>query len=44
MKGRFWKKLTAGALAALVMSGGIPMQPIADLAHEFSITASAEGQ
>ena len=43
MKGRFWKKLTAGAFALLMVSGGVPMQPIADMLGDLSITASARG-
>lgn len=41
MKGKFLKKLTAGALAALVMSGGIPMQPIAQWFEGVALTAFA---
>ena len=43
MKGRFLKKLTAGALALLMVSGGVPMQPIADYLSPV-ITASAQEQ
>ena len=41
MKGRLLKKAAALSLAALLVTGGIPVQPIADLAREFSVTASA---
>ena len=41
MKGSFWKKLTAGALALLLVSGGVPMQPIAENLRP-AVTASAE--
>ena len=41
MKGSFWKKLTAGALALLLVSGGVPMQPIAEYLSP-AVTASAE--
>ena len=40
MKGRFWKKITAGALALLLVSGGVSMQPIAEYLNP-AITASA---
>ena len=42
MKGKLWKKLCAGVLALLIVSGGVPMQPIADMAREFSVMASAD--
>ena len=42
MKGRLLKKAAALALAAVLVSGGVPLQPIAEMAREFSVTASAD--
>lgn len=42
MKGRLLKKAAALSLAALLVTGGVPVQPIVDMAREFSLTASAE--
>lgn len=42
MKGRIWKKAAALSLAALLVTGGVPISPVADIAREISITASAE--
>lgn len=44
MKGRLLKKAAALALAAMLVTGSVPVQPIADLAREISITASAAGE
>ena len=42
MKGTIWKKALALALAAVLVTGGVPLQPIAELVGELSLTASAE--
>ena len=44
MKGTIWKKALALALAAVLVTGGVPLQPIAELVGELSLTASAETQ
>ena len=41
MKGRFWRKALAAALALLVVSGNVPIKPVADLFGGAAITASA---
>ncbi|MBQ1546132.1 MAG: hypothetical protein IIZ59_01205 [Clostridia bacterium] len=41
MKGRLLKKAAALALSALLVTGSVPAQPIADMVSEISITASA---
>ena len=41
VKGNFRKKAAALSLAALLVTGSVPVQPIADIAREISITASA---
>ncbi|MBQ8967610.1 leucine-rich repeat domain-containing protein [Ruminococcus sp.] len=43
MKGRLWRKALAAALALLVVSGNVPIRPVADLFGGTAITASAEG-
>ncbi len=42
MKGRLLKKAAILALSAVLVTGGVPLQPIAEMAREFSVTASAE--
>ena len=42
MKGRFWRKTLAAALALLVVSGNVPIRSVADLFGGAAITASAE--
>ncbi|MBP8593681.1 MAG: leucine-rich repeat domain-containing protein [Ruminococcus sp.] len=42
MKGRFWRKALAAALALLVVSGNVPIRSVADLFGGAAITASAE--
>ncbi|MBP8593666.1 MAG: leucine-rich repeat domain-containing protein [Ruminococcus sp.] len=42
MKGRFWRKTLAAALALLVVSGNVPISSVADLFGGAAITASAE--
>ena len=41
MKGRFWRKALAAALALLVVSGNVPIRSVADLFGGAAITASA---
>ncbi len=41
MKGRFWRKALAAALALLVVSGNVPLTPVADLFGDMAITVSA---
>ena len=41
MKGKFWRKALAAALALLVVSGNVPIKPVADLFGGAAITASA---
>ena len=42
MKGRFWRKALAAALALLIVSGGTPIQPLSQVIEDIAITASAE--
>ena len=42
MKGRIWRKALAAALALLVVSGNVPIKPVADLIGSTAISASAE--
>ena len=42
MKGRFWRKALAAALALLVVSGNVPIRSVSDLFGGEAITASAE--
>ena len=42
MKGRFWRKAVAACLALLLVSGNIPIQPVADIFGNMAITANAE--
>ena len=42
MKGQVRKKALAGCLALMIVSGGLPVQQIADLSVDTAITASAE--
>lgn len=44
MNKQLLKKAAAISLAAVLVTGGVPMQPIADIAENFSITASADTQ
>lgn len=39
MKGRLLKKAAALSLAALLVTGGVPVQPIADMFGDLAITA-----
>ena len=43
MKGKFWRKALAAALALLIVSGSVPIKPISDIFESVAITASAEG-
>ena len=42
MKGRFWRKAVAACLALLLVTGNVPIQPVADLFGNMAITANAE--
>ena len=42
MSGKSVKKLTAITLSLLIASGGMPIQPVADMFGSTSITASAD--
>ncbi len=42
MKGHFRKKAAALALSAVLVTGGVPVQPIADMIGELTLTASAD--
>ena len=42
MKGRFWRKALAAALALLIVSGSTPIQPLSQVFEDIAITASAE--
>ena len=44
MKGKFWRKALAAALALLIVSGGVPVKPFTDIFSPVAITASAEGE
>lgn len=44
MKGKILKRAVAAALAVLIVSGGVPLQPVADMFGDVAITASAEGE
>ena len=41
MKGRLQKKAAALTLAVMLVTSGVPMQPVADMARELMIAASA---
>lgn len=41
MKGRLFKKAAALIVSAVLVTGSVPMQPIADMARDLAITASA---
>ena len=41
MKGKFWRKALAAALALLIVSGGVPIQPLSQVFEDIAITASA---
>ena len=41
MKGRFWRKTVAACLALLLVTGNVPINPVADLFGSMAITASA---
>ncbi len=42
MKGKFWRKALAAALALLIVSGSTPIQPLSQVFEDIAITASAE--
>ena len=42
MKGKFWRKALAAALALLIVSGGVPVKPFTDIFRPVAITAEAE--
>ena len=42
MKERLWRKALAAAMALLIVSGNVPIQPVADLFGNIAITANAE--
>ena len=42
MKGKFWRKALAAALALLIVSGSVPIKPISDIFGDMAITANAE--
>ena len=44
MKGRFWRKALAAALALLIVSGNTPIQPFSQVFDRTVITASAATQ
>lgn len=41
MKGKFWRKALAAALALLIVSGGVPVKPFTDILSPAAITAEA---
>ena len=41
MKGKFWRKALAAALALLIVSGSVPIQPFSRVLDEVAITANA---
>lgn len=41
MKGKIWKKSVAAALALLIVSGGVPIEPIADIFGDMAVSVSA---
>ena len=43
MKGKFWRKALAVATSVLMLSGGVPIQPLSQVFEDIAITASAEG-
>ena len=43
MKGKFWRKALAVATSVLMLSGGVSVQPFADIFKGMAITASAQG-
>ncbi len=43
MKGRFWRKALAVATSVLMLSGGVPIQPLSQVFEDIAITASAVG-
>ena len=44
MKGQLLKKAAALVLSALIVLGGLPLQPVADLFGDLAITASADSE
>ena len=42
MKGKILKRVVAAALALLIVSGGAPIKPVADMFGDTAITANAE--
>lgn len=42
MKGKFWRKALAAALALLIVSGSTPIQPLSQVFEDIAITANAE--
>ena len=44
MKGQLLKKAAALVLSALIVLGGLPLQPVADLFGDMAITASADSE
>ncbi len=42
MKGKFWRKALAAALALFIVSGSTPIQPLSQVFEDIAITASAE--
>ena len=43
MKGKFWRKALAAALALLIVSGSVPIQSLSQVFEDIAITASAVG-
>ena len=41
MKGQFWRKALAAALALLIVSGGVPVKPFTEIFRPAAITAEA---
>jgi uncharacterized repeat protein (TIGR02543 family) len=44
MKGKFWRKALAAALALLIVSGGVPVKPFTEIFRPVAITADAVGE
>ena len=44
MKGNLWKRAAALTLAALLVTGGVPLQSVADLFDDMIVTAYADGE
>ena len=42
MKGKFWRKALAAAMALLIVSGSVPIKPVSDVFGDMAITANAE--